>query len=76
VAYSEYSKAADLGNGLIFYPLLGIGAALIALVAAVVGILNQPSGQAVIALWVVIALTLAHSVAGRPDQHEPAAGGR
>jgi hypothetical protein len=63
VAYSEYSKAADLGNGLIFYPVLGIGAALIALVAAVVGILNQPSGQAMIALWVVIALTLAHSAA-------------
>lgn len=61
VAYSEYSKAADLGNGIVFYPLLGIGAALIAVVAAVVGILGQPSGQVLIALWVVIALTVAHS---------------
>lgn len=61
VAYSEYSKAADLGNGIVLYPLLGIGGALIAVVAAVVGILGQPSGHAVTALWVVIALTLAHS---------------
>lgn len=61
VAYSEYSKAADLGNGLVLYPLLGIGGALIALVAAVVGIFGQPSGQSMIALWVVIVLTLAHS---------------
>ena len=61
VAYSEYSKAADLGNGLILYPLLGIGGALIAIIAAVVGILSQPSGQAMITLWLVIILTIAHS---------------
>lgn len=61
VAYSEYSKAADLRNGVVFYGALGIGGALIAIAAAVVGIINQSGGQVTTALWVVIVLTLAHS---------------
>ncbi|MGH7883315.1 MAG: hypothetical protein ACREN8_10500, partial [Candidatus Dormibacteraceae bacterium] len=36
VAYSEYSKAADLANGVLWYGVLGIGGALITLAAAVV----------------------------------------
>ena len=63
VAYSDYSKAADLHNGIVFYGVLGIGGALIAITAAVVGILNHPSGQIATALWTIITLTLAHSAA-------------
>jgi hypothetical protein len=37
VAYSAYTEAADLGNGIPLYAALGIGAALLSLAAAVVG---------------------------------------
>src|SRR5262249_12829958 len=33
-AYSAYSQASDLGNGILFYGVLGIGAALLAVAAA------------------------------------------
>src|SRR5215813_8005212 len=35
VAYSRYSRAADLGNGILFYGILGIGAALLTIAAAI-----------------------------------------
>ncbi|SRR6266480_6159437 len=35
-AYSAYSQAADLGNGILFYSMLGVGSALLAVAAAVV----------------------------------------
>ena len=35
-AYIEYSRAADLGAGLLWYPLLGVGAPLFAFAGAVV----------------------------------------
>ena len=35
VAYSVYSRASDLGNGIAWYAFLGIGGALLAIVAAV-----------------------------------------
>jgi hypothetical protein len=63
VAYSNYSKAADLHNGVIFYGVLGVGGALIAIMAAVVGLLHQPGGQITAVLWTIIALSLAHSAA-------------
>lgn len=63
VAFSEYSKAADLRNGVAWYASLGIGAAVLALTAAVLGLLNGPgpgSGGAV-ALWSAITCTVVHS---------------
>jgi hypothetical protein len=35
-AYSAYSQAADLGNGILFYGVLGISSALLAIAAAIV----------------------------------------
>jgi hypothetical protein len=35
-AYSAYSQASDLGHGILFYGVLGIGAALLAIAAAIV----------------------------------------
>jgi hypothetical protein len=61
VAYSEYSKAADLGNGIAWYATLGVGGGLLTLVAAVVGLTDSPSGGRTVALWAVIVLTVAHS---------------
>jgi hypothetical protein len=34
-AYSAYSQAADLGNGIFFYGVLGVGAALLSIAAAI-----------------------------------------
>lgn len=61
VAYSDYSQAADLGNGIAWYAALGVGGGLLTLVAAVVGLTDSPSDGRTVALWAVVALTLAHS---------------
>ena len=51
-AYSAYSQAADLGNGIFFYGILGVGAALLAITAAVASHLaTLPS-----AVWVPVDL--------------------
>ncbi len=45
-AYVEYSKAADLGAGLLWYPLIGVGAPLFAIAGAiVVGVQHPPAGK-------------------------------
>jgi hypothetical protein len=62
VAYSEYSKAADLGNGVVWYAALGVGAALITVAGAVAALHASRTGDATIAAWVCIALTIAHSL--------------
>lgn len=36
IAFSAYSRAGDLSNGVAFYAILGIGAAMLSIVAAVV----------------------------------------
>jgi hypothetical protein len=63
VAFSEYSKAGDLGNGIAWYAALGIGAALLTVVAVVVGLNDQPDMQSSAALWLALVLTIAHSLA-------------
>jgi hypothetical protein len=35
IAFSAYSRAADLGNGILWYSILGVGAALVTIAAAV-----------------------------------------
>lgn len=61
-AYSDYSQAADLSNGVPWYATLGIGAALLTVLAAAVG-LRARGRRAVLAVPLVAALacTLAHS---------------
>ncbi len=61
VAYSEYSKAADLWHGIPWYAALGVGGALLTLITAAVGLTRRPDGTTTLALWLSIALTLAHS---------------
>lgn len=36
VAFSKYAKAADLGNGILFYAILGIGAAATTIITALI----------------------------------------
>jgi hypothetical protein len=61
LAFSDYSKAGDLGRGVPWYATLGIGAALLTVVAALVGLADQPDAQMSAALWLALALTVAHS---------------
>jgi hypothetical protein len=63
VAFSEYSKAGDLGRGIAWYAALGIGASLLTVSAALVGLTGRPDGQAMAALWLALLLTVAHSLA-------------
>jgi hypothetical protein len=62
VAFSDYSMAGDLARGVAWYAALGIGAALLTVVAALVGLAGQPDPPAAAALWLALLLTVAHSV--------------
>ena len=35
IAFSAYARAADLGNGVLWYAIIGIGAALFTIIAAI-----------------------------------------
>jgi hypothetical protein len=62
-AFSAYSRAADLGNGIVWYAVIGIGAAALTLAAAAVAYWQgQVAGQAV-PLDLAAALAVLHSLA-------------
>jgi hypothetical protein len=63
VAFSAYSQAGDLGRGIAWYAALGIGAALVTVLAALVGLTDEPGTQSAVALWLALLLTVAHSLA-------------
>jgi hypothetical protein len=61
IAFSAYSRAADMGTGILWYSVLGIGGALLTIVAALVAFLQAtPSGIA-LPLYLAALLSLAHS---------------
>ena len=64
-AFSAYSKAADLGNGIIWYATIGVGSALLT-IAAAFNILFQEADYSyyyAIAIYVAAILSVAHSAA-------------
>lgn len=63
VAFADFSRANDLGNGLIVYPVLGIGAAALTILAALVAYgRGIPLAHAWL-LYLSALLALLHSVA-------------
>lgn len=63
VAFSAYSQAADLGPGVVWYALLGVGSALLTIASAVVALVQvAPLAQAW-PLYLAAALAVAHSLA-------------
>jgi uncharacterized membrane protein len=62
LAFARYSQAADLANGVPWYATLGIGTAVLSLVAAITALTQHPSRSATVALVALIVLTLAHTV--------------
>jgi hypothetical protein len=62
VAFSVYSRAADLGPGVVWYAALGVGAALLTIAAATVELaLGTPTAQAW-PIYAAAALSILHSL--------------
>lgn len=61
-AFSDYSEAADLSNGVPWYATLGIGAAMLAVLAALAGLRLRPRQRALtMPLVTAVVCTIAHS---------------
>lgn len=60
IAYSTYSRAADLANGLVWYPVLGVGSAVLSVVTAGVGLGQHAAGAELAALITLIIASVAH----------------
>ena len=58
VAWANYSRSADLGNGLLLYPALAIGGALFSL-GAVVSLILQPTRRRSVTIAIYVAAVLA-----------------
>lgn len=63
LAYSAYSCAADLGPGILWYAVLGIGAALLTVAAAAAAVAEGMAPQATVPLVAAAILSLLHSLA-------------
>ena len=62
VAYSAYSKAADLGNGLPWYISIGIGSLLLTLGAAIAALVQQISADIALPVYAAGVLSILHSL--------------
>jgi len=60
VAYSDYSRAGDLGNGIAWYAILGIGTALLSVIAAGNLLVRDHTGTQAAAAWALILATVVH----------------
>jgi hypothetical protein len=63
VAYAVFARGNDLGNGLIVYPLLGVGAALLTLLATALAYAEHSSMAILLPLSLASLLSLLHSFA-------------
>ena|SRR5215211_1965032 len=62
-AYSQYSRASDLGNGILFYGILGVTAALSNITAAIAAYLQTVPSQQANLIYVGAFLAVLHSLA-------------
>jgi hypothetical protein len=63
VAYATFARGNDLGNGLVVYPLLGIGAVLLTVLATVIAYLERSPLEVVLPLSLASLLSLVHTFA-------------
>jgi len=61
VAYANFVRGNDLGNGLIVYPAIGIVAALLVFVTTITAFLARAPQSVLLCLVLVSAATIAHS---------------
>jgi len=62
VMYSAYSQASDLGNGILWYATLGIGAAVLTLATAVALFFQQAPLEHALPLYAAAGLSVLHSL--------------
>jgi hypothetical protein len=62
VAYSKYSRASDLGPGVLWYGILGVGAAVLTIAAAVAAFLQGIALENATPLYVAAGLAVLHSL--------------
>ena len=62
VAYSTYSRAGDLGNGIAWYASVGVGALLITLAAAIAAFSQRSASPAVPFIYIASILSILHSL--------------
>jgi hypothetical protein len=63
VAYAAFVRGNDLGNGLVVYPLLGIGAALFTVLATAIAYLEHSPMGLLLLLSLASMLSLLHTAA-------------
>lgn len=63
LAFSRYSQASDLANGIIFYAVLGLGAALFTVLAALAAYWRGLAVQQALPFYIAAALALLHTLA-------------
>ena len=61
VAYATFARGNDLGNGLVVYPLLGVGAALLTVLTTLFAFLSQERMVVLLALSLATLLSLLHT---------------
>jgi hypothetical protein len=64
-AYAAYARAADLGNGIAFYPAVGVGAAVLTVAAFAVAAIRGAPGAVTGLLAAAALLSLVHSAMTR-----------
>ena len=63
VAYAAFARGNDLGNGLVVYPLLGVGAALLTVLTTLFAFMSQERMVVLLALSLATLLSLLHTSA-------------
>jgi hypothetical protein len=63
VAYVTFARGNDLGNGLLVYPLLGVGAALLTVLATLFAFISQARMEVLLPLSLATLLSLLHTIA-------------
>lgn len=63
VAYATFARGNDLGNGLMVYPLLGVGAALLTLLATALAYVERSPMEVLLLLSLASLLSLLHTFA-------------
>jgi len=62
VAYSRYTQASDLGNGIAWYAFIGLGAAILVIVTAVFAFVQQVDSDQRLPLYLAAGLSVLHSL--------------
>src|SRR5262245_34398418 len=62
VAYSTYSRASDLGNGIAWYGIVGVGAALVTIGAAIATYLQRSPSPSAPFVYIAAVLSILHSL--------------